>query len=342
MTVATLHPIAIVTVMINFAAKLGVDADTCLLGTDISPEQLKDPEALIKREQEMQLIENLILALPDRPALGFELGLQYNLATFGPWGFALRTSQNLRQAARLALRFLPLSTAYCQLSVIQNAEEFGLTASCENIPHHLRQFLLERDIATGINLMRELSLTGIAIRSLEFTGATEAGGERIEQLCGLRPHYHCSRNAFTLAASDADAPLPMYDPHFVRLLEDQCQAQLARRQTGGVTGQVQSLLLKPLGLSTTLEECAQQLALSPRSLRRKLSDEGHSFRELLENERKSLAEQLLSATDMKIEELTVQLGYTDTASFHRAFKRWWGLAPSEYRQQQLQNSPQAN
>lgn len=339
MTAVTLHPIAIAAVMVNFAAKLGVDTDTCLLATDINPEQLKDPEALIKREQEMQLIENLILALPDRPALGFELGLQYNLATFGPWGFALRTSQNLRQAASLALRFLPLSTAYCQLSVTQSTEEFGLTASCDNIPHHLRQFLLERDIATGINLMRELSLTGIAIRSLEFTGSSGPDSERIEQLCGIKPRYHRSRNAVTLAARDADAPLPMYDPHFVRLLESQCQAQLTRRQTSGITGQVQSLLLGPLGLATTLEECAQRLALSPRSLRRKLNGEGHSFRALLENERKSLAEQLLSATDMKIEELAIHLGYTDTASFHRAFKRWRGLSPSEYRQQQA--SPQA-
>src|SRR5690625_1340449 len=80
-----LHPIVISQVMINFAASFGIDKDTCLLGTGISEAQLYDGEALISRSQEMQLIENLILALPNEPALGFKLGLQYSVSTFGVW-----------------------------------------------------------------------------------------------------------------------------------------------------------------------------------------------------------------------------------------------------------------
>lgn len=90
------HPVAISQVMVNFAARYGVHAQMCLLGTGIIEAQLRDADALITREQEMRLIENLMLALPDVPALGFELGLRYNVATFGIWGFALRTSRNVR------------------------------------------------------------------------------------------------------------------------------------------------------------------------------------------------------------------------------------------------------
>ncbi len=328
-----LHPIVIAQVMLNFAARHGVDRDTCLLGTDISAEHLGAQDAFITREQEMRLIENLILALPHRPALGFELGLQYNISTFGIFGFALRISRNLREAAHRALRYLPLSTAYCRFQIVEQRREFGLAVDPGTIPRHLRQFLLERDIATGINLLKELGLAGIDIQSLEFVGPAPEHAVDIERLCGLKPWYGRPRNAVVLRREDADRPLPMYDANLVRMLEDQCRVQLELRQTTGITGQVRKHLLGEAGLVASLDEVAAQLALSPRSLRRKLEEEGSSFRGLVEQERKMLAGQLLQTTQMKLDEMALQLGYADTASFTRAFRRWFKQSPGEYRQQ---------
>lgn len=325
------HPVAISQVMVNFAARHGVDVETCLLGTGIREPQLHDPDALIAREQEMRLIENLILALPEHPALGFEIGLQYNVATFGILGFVMRISRNLREATQAALRYLPLSTAYCELTPFVNAEEFGVTADPSAIPQYLRQFLLERDTATAVNLLRELSLSGLQVRRLEFQGRAPTHAARIEALCGIAPQYGSARNALVLRREDAELPLPMYDAHLVRLLEDQCRSQLQRRQVAGLGGQVRQLLLGPLGLVATLEDVARQLAVSPRSLRRRLEEEGTSFRAIVEAERRQLAVQLLEGTEMKVDELALQLGYGDTASFTRAFRRWFDRAPGEYR-----------
>ncbi|MDD3763568.1 MAG: AraC family transcriptional regulator [Nevskiales bacterium] len=328
---AVLHPVAIGQVMVNFAARYGVDAETCLLGTDISEAQLRDPDALIERAQEMRLVENLILALPEVPALGFELGLQYNVATFGILGFALRISRNLREAVHHALRFLPLSTAYCRFELVPDPGVFGVSLDPSGIPHHLRQFLLERDSATALNLLRELSLAGINIQRLEYQGPEPEYADRITALCGMAPHYGSTRNAIIVRSEDAEIPLPMYDAHLVRLLEDQCRAQLQRRQVTGVTGQVRQLVLGPLGLVASLEDAAEKLAMSPRSLRRKLEEEGTTFRAIVDTERKQLAAQLLQGSDMKLDELALQLGYGDTASFTRAFRRWFDQSPGEYR-----------
>lgn len=325
------HPVVIAQVMINFAARHGVDADTCLLGTGITGPQLRDPEALLAREQEMRLIENLMLALPQVPALGFELGLQYNVATFGIWGFAMRVSRTLREAVQSALRYLPLSTAYCQLSIFSDAEEFGVSADPGAIPQQLRQFLLERDTATAVNLLRELGLTGVRVQRLEYQGRAPEHAARIAELCGIAPQYHCARNAIVLRRQDAETALPMYDAHLVRLLEDQCRAQLERRQVAGTVGQVRQLLLGPLGLTASIEDVARQLAMAPRSLRRRLEEEGSSFRAVLEAERRQLAARLLEGTEMKIDELALQLGYGDTPSFTRAFRRWFEQSPGEYR-----------
>jgi len=334
---ALLHPVAISQVMINFAGTHGVDTETCLLGTGISEQQLSEGKTLIERSQEMRLIENIILALPDLPALGFRLGLQYSMSTFGIWGFALRTCRTLRDATTVALRYLPLSTAYCRLQTFEQGDRFGVSMDPADIPAHLRQFLLERDMATGINLIRELSLTGVRIVAAEFTCEPPGYQHFIEEACGIAPAYSCPRNAILIASEDAEKALPTYDPHLVRLLDDQCRRQIQQRQVSGLSGQVRHQLLGHLGLVASLEEVAGALAMSARTLRRKLDSEGTSFRALVEEERKQVALQLLAGSDMKLDELAIHLGYTDTASFTRAFRRWMGCSPGEYRRSQKLN-----
>lgn len=121
----------------------------------------------------------------------------------------------------------------------------------------------------------------------------------------------------------------------MRLIDDQCRQQLQRRQATGLAGQVRQQILGALGLVATLDEVAAAIAVSPRTLRRKLEREGKSFRELVDEERCQLACHLLTGTQMKLDEMAIHLGYTDTASFTRAFRRWKNCAPGEYRKQCL-------
>jgi AraC-like DNA-binding protein len=123
----------------------------------------------------------------------------------------------------------------------------------------------------------------------------------------------------------------MYDAALVRMFEDQCRAQLERRQPAGLEGKVRHLLLGPLGMVSTLEDVAQALAMSPRNLRRKLDEAGTSFRAIADQERRALAHSLLRSTDMTLDEIALQLGYADTASFSRACRRWFARSAGEYR-----------
>jgi AraC-like DNA-binding protein len=324
------HPAAIAQVMVNFATRFGVDAQACLLGTGVELDDLTRPDTWLLRSQEMRLLENMIMSLPDRPALGFELGLQYNVSTFGIWGFAIRTSPTLAAAVGTALRYLPLSTAYCRFSVIHTDTSFGIAADPAGIAPQLRDFLLERDMGTAFNLVRELGLNGVPVQQLEFQNLPATHLQRIEELTGIRPVTGCRNNAILLDRRHAESQLPTCDLHLLRVFEDQCARQLRQRQVEGLTGQVRQILLGSGGLVLTLEEVAQSLSVSPRSLRRRLAEEGVNFRDLLEAERKQLAAQLLS-TQMKLDEMALHLGYGDTASFTRAFRRWYQCSPGEYR-----------
>jgi AraC-like DNA-binding protein len=326
-----LHSLSVSQVMLNYAATHGIDAETCLAGTGIAPEQFQDAEALIAREQELRLIENLMLALPDVPALGFELGMQYNVSTFGTWGFALRTSRTLREAVDRAIRYLPLSTAYCAFSTVVREDELHICADPSPIPPQLRRLLLERDLGTCVNLILELNFAGRSIRRIELAGPAPSYNDRIAELCRVPVQFNHRHNCIIVSLGDFMKPLPSYDERLVRLLEDQCRQLLERRQVGGIAGRVRQQLLQAAGLVATLEDVAAAFNMSARSLRRKLESEDTSFRLLVEEVRHQLALQLLDATEMKLDEMATHLGYADTASFTRAFRRWQGLSPGQYR-----------
>lgn len=331
MTTDTLHPITMAQVMVNFAAERGVSAERCLLGSGITEGQLCEADSLIRREQEMQVAENVMASLGGNAGTGFELGLRYNIATFGLWGFTLRTCRNLRDAMHHAMRYLPLSTAYCQVSLIDNPSEFGLAFNADTIPETLRNFLKLRDLATGLNLLRELGLSGITVQALEMD--IPASPELINNpvIASWQPRFGSTRTAAIISPEDADRPLSTYDPHLVRMLEDQCRTQLSQRRESGVAGQLRRLLLCQLGLGATLEEAATALHISPRSLRRRLEEEHTHYRQVVDQERRGLAEQLLSHSQMTLDEVAAHLGYLDTASFTRAFRRWHGQSPGQFR-----------
>lgn len=327
-----MHPAAVCQVMINFAGHRSVDKASCLLGTGITEAALSSVEGLVSREQEMRLIENIILATPEGPALGFELGLQYSLATFGVWGFALRTSKTLREAVLIGIRYLPLSTVYCQVALIDEGDDFGISLDPSSIPLHLRQFLLERDMATTINLIKELSLSGFSIKKLQFAGPPSIDTERIETLCGIKPIVGGKKNSITVSRAEADLPFANYDAGLVLLLEAQCRLRLQRISASGVAGRVRQKLLGDLSLSCSLDDVATALAMSARTLRRKLEQEDTSFSDIVDEERLQIALLLLENSSMKMDELAAYLGFMDAGGFVRAFRRWLGCAPSEYRE----------
>lgn len=333
-TDAIQHPLVISKIMVDFAASYDVDIETCLLGTDITEDLLADGASLIHRSQEMRLIENLILAIPDVPALGFKLGLQYGISAFGAWGFLQSTSRTLREASLIAVRYLPLSTAYCRVSHFEEDGFFGISFDPSPIPAHLRLFLLERDMATSFNLAKELTMTEADIVRIEFQGAPPDYADYFEELFGIKPKYHSDRNAFICRSDDLDRPQLTHDSKLLQILEDQCRQLMEIRKINGLSGQVSQLLAGSLTRFSTPEEVAAELAMSTRSLRRKLEQEGTNFRALVESERQRTALQLLAETKMKLDEIAIHLGYNNTSSFTRAFRRWMGCAPGEYRESQ--------
>jgi AraC-like DNA-binding protein len=105
-------------------------------------------------------------------------------------------------------------------------------------------------------------------------------------------------------------------------------------EAAATTQRVRVLASRELsGGEPTAEHVASLLHMSRRTLARRLEQEGTSFRSIMDDLRRGLAERYLALDDLGMSEIAVLLGFSDPAAFHRAFRRWCGQSPSEYRRE---------
>ncbi|AXQ30382.1 AraC family transcriptional regulator [Solimonas sp. K1W22B-7] len=324
----------------QLAVSRGMDVADCLRDTGIDAATLADPRSQISAEQELRLVRNIVRELRHLPDLGLDAGLRYHLAVYGIWGFALVSSPTFRSAADIATRYLDLSYAFVRFRMEPRGRDIAVVLDDSGIPEDVRRFLLDRDFAALTNAVREMRPGGIPPMRVQFRGPRPVYAERYAELCGLTPHFDAAENSVLYAAAVIDTPLPQGDSQLARLCLEQCRQMLAARQArGGVAGKVRDLLLHAPGEMPDIQRIADALHLSPRSMRRRLEEEGTSFRELLDEVRQTLAEEMLSTGRIKLSEIALRLGYAEPASFIHAFKRWKGMSPSAFREQQLGQAP---
>lgn len=127
-------------------------------------------------------------------------------------------------------------------------------------------------------------------------------------------------------------PLRMPDPIAFRDAAAILQRELDRIGSNGLSDRVRRLFFEQGNGFPSLKTTARIRKTSPRTLHRRLIEEGTSFRDLLDDVRRSLAVEYLRAERLSIEEIAFTLGYTDLANFRRAFRRWEAMPPSEFRE----------
>jgi AraC-like DNA-binding protein len=167
-----------------------------------------------------------------------------------------------------------------------------------------------------------------------FTHAQPERIEEYERTFGPgRLRFGAPFNGFSFDRRALELPLQGSDPKLNDLLRKHAELLLAELpKAQSLTEKVRDMIAQQLsGGNPNAERIAHELHISPRTLGRKLEHEGTTFKELLSDMRRRAAIRYVGGHDLGLSEIAFLLGFSQTAAFHRAFKRWTGQTPLEYR-----------
>lgn len=320
-------------ILTGLAADYGITPEQCLRGTGISLAQLQDNSHEIDARQELRLVDNLLDACGGfRPGMGLEAGRRYHLTTYGIWGYTLISSPTLRAAIQIGLRYLDLTFAFVRVRFEEAPDQARLVLDNSAIPAACRAFLLERDMACIVTMVEDLFGVRMPLQAAWFTAAAPRDISPFTRTFGVAPLFDQADNAVVFGRSFLDLPIPQAHTLTAGICETQCRELLERRKVrAGYSGRVREELLRQPRLMPNMETVAERLCMSSRTLRRHLDEEGVSFRQLVDEIRMALAEEMLGIPGMTMEEISARLGYSEVSNFLHAFKRCKGVTPSDFR-----------
>jgi len=329
------HAIKSLQPALDVLGSLGFDRRACLKGTGILLTQLDNPESRITFQQELAFYRNA-LRLTGDPLVGLKLGEPYIPQRYGLFGYALLSVPTLRRALNLAVNFGQLTFSFFSFEFGEDGTEAWFAMKDPPpIERELQNLYLDRDMAAAVVDFSAIMGRPIPLRSIWL--AHDGHGRRQEYRDYFGCAVHFSRYPSRLVFDPAllDETLPQGDLETSRYFRQQCQMLLARLDSESrLADDVRMILLARPGEFPGIDEVAQRLYMSTRTLRRRLSDEGYSFRELQDKVRFQLARQYLEETTLPLYEISSLVGYSEPGNFTHAFGRWSGMSPRAYRQQQ--------
>ncbi|MGV0812515.1 AraC family transcriptional regulator ligand-binding domain-containing protein [Mycolicibacterium boenickei] len=329
------HPIHATRVLCDVAVERGVAAAQVLTGTGVTPADLDDPDGVISAHDEILAVRQLQARLPDEPGLGIDVGGRSALTHMGLFGFAVMSCATLRELFSIGMRYFALTTLQIDLQLFEGADNCVLELNAGHLPCDVQRFFIERDVAGIVATTASFAYPVVAQYADRISAEVSIDEEVLQPLLTLMPlpnvAFGRAHSRLHFPRAMLDEPLPQADPYTLDLCIAQCDVLMQRyEQRRGITAVVRSKLFRDTGHFPALPEIAAELDMHPRTLRRRLADEGTSFRALVNEARSALAVDLLCNVGLTVDEVSRRLGYTEASTFCHAFNRWHGMSPSTF------------
>jgi len=305
----------------------GIDANALFRSAGLDPDRMRDSNARYPLTGMQRLWTQATAATADE-CFGLEVAQAWHPTTFHALGYSALASETLREALQRMVRYGRVVTTGAHLELQQNGDAvtvklLGTLPRGEVVPASI-----DAGVASIVILCRQgrggkVDPVHVRLSRLEPTCSS-----RLQAFFGCPIDFGASENSLVFRATDLDALLPTANPVLLRVNEQVLTDYLARMERSEVTVQVQAKLVQLLPSGEVDESTiARALNLSLRSMQRKLKAQGMSFRKLLDDTRRQLAEQYLKDSTLSVSEIAYLLGFAEVSSFSRAFRRWTGHAP---------------
>ena len=318
--------------LLKLLERYGVSEEQLLEGVDRSTlPDWREPGARLPVQQFQQFVRRA-MKLADAPWLGWEFGATLTLSSHGFLGYAAMSSETLRDAVELAVKFFRTRGTIIELQCFVEGDTAVIQADELVALNDIAPFMIESLFSSfhfmGVKLIGELPMDG----ELRFAFPEPPYFQRFRSLIPVPVLFDCAYHQMRFPAERLDQRLRFADPRLARMAEAQCEQEMATIKTPPqLLNQVRRIILGESGRFPGVDEVATELHMSSRTLKRKLQQLGTSYQTILDDLRKGLAVEYLTQTDTTVDEIAIQLGYSDASNFARAFRRWTGRSPSDYR-----------
>ena len=314
-------------------AKYDIDLSFLLTGTAIDVEQLKHCSYKIHKDQIIRFYRNILNL--NIPHISILLGAAIKPKDYGLYGCTLLCCINLRQSLAFAIRYHHLVTKTVNMS-LHNDSSGKLCFRFEDLLQNIKvaQFNIELQCVIVLSLVRHcLNDHTFTFEHLNLTCNEGNNAELLKDFFGCPITYQQQHNEFVFNHKQWDLKTAQSNPIAMPLLLSQCDNLLTKFSTKNeFLNTINHWIRANMHTELCTEHLANELCMTPRTLRRRLSEQGTSFSSMVKDLRCTSAKKLLTETDLTIEDIGCSLGFNDVSNFRAAFKKWTGETPSTIRQ----------
>ncbi|MDG2461616.1 MAG: AraC family transcriptional regulator ligand-binding domain-containing protein [Luminiphilus sp.] len=318
-------------VIVRYLSARGINADSALDAAGVLPMALSQPRARVPAQQLGELLTQLSHQFPESN-LGFELADHHHVTDPHMLGITAVASATGIDALRRIIRYQALVSTHESLRLVESESTVTLSKSVvqnEAAEHIIQVFLF----TVVLNAIRNITGFKGDIAGVRFTGRAQ-GKESL-----YRAHFG-PRAAFSQSEAELILPRPVLEPPIttanvdILTANEPMLASLVRSvREKSLAATVKLAILDRLPERTlTEQEAADSQNISLRTFQRRLESENSRYRVLMDQTRTELAERLLADSNYALSEVSYYCGFSEQASFSRAFKRWTGQTPSRYRE----------
>lgn len=311
---------------------LGADPAAFMTVAGIRPGIEHEPDAFVPFATFCALLERTAAEL-GCPDLGLRMSRRQGLPMLGPLAVVARNAATVQEGFAAIGRYLYVHSPALQLSQVP-AEDPGRVRCLYRItepPTTGEHLPYEMSMGNAAGILRMLAGEGARLSLVSFQHGRVAPTWAYEEALGCPVAFGASWCGFEVTTELAERRIDHADPQTARVATAYLEAtypSVRASTTETVAGLVRRLL--PTG-QCTVEVVADQLSLHPRTLQRRLRAEGGGFAEIVDAQRRELAEHHLADPEMALAHIASLLGYSEQSAFTRSFRRWYATSPRAYR-----------
>lgn len=326
-------PVSNIKPLVKLLVSDGVALNDLLHGTDLQLSNFLDLNKYISFNQHLRLINNARLFSND-PTYALKLGQQFFINHDGILACRVMSSETTQQAMELLSRYQALLTGLLLLDFTVE-KDYGVLTVAEKLPlgdslWHFIEYSFSSIFSLGKFCLGKKDLHVI----FEFERESKGDTKVFETFFNNPVRFNCDSNRILIPKETLKDSIIFSDFEWATQNEALCALHLKQlaNDTEVIYKVKSTMRSMPFNL-ISLESLSDRLHMSPRTLRRHLHTQGISFKTLLENERKSIAVKRIEKKDISLEKLAELLGYNSASSLSRAFKRWYGVSPINYKKE---------